>query len=80
MEQWLAFAIHHHHDYSFNMKEIPNKTFLSNFKKRYEGEFLKLQTNSYDSNYSLTEAEPYEESGVSTMAHSQATTVHSEKK
>lgn len=44
IEQWLAKAIHQNLDFSFSVKQIPSPDFVQTFRKKYECEFLRLET------------------------------------
>lgn len=51
VEQWLVKAIHENTDFSFSIKKIPSDNFEYEFRKKYEIEFLKVQSlepTSYD--------------------------------
>mmetsp|Transcript_5434 Transcript_5434/g.8415 ORF Transcript_5434/g.8415 Transcript_5434/m.8415 type:complete len:171 (-) Transcript_5434:595-1107(-) len=76
IEKWLAMAIHNKYDFSFNLKDIPNKNFLASFRKRYEAEFLRLENEdrgfNYDAYPSYAET-PFEiEDGKETMPSTHA--------
>jgi hypothetical protein len=42
VEQWLVQAIHEKTEFSFCLKDIPSASFESNFRRKYEIEFMKL--------------------------------------
>ena len=44
VEQWLVKAIHENTDFSFSIKKIPSDNFEYEFRKKYEIEFLKVQS------------------------------------
>jgi hypothetical protein len=44
VEQWLVQAIHDRTDFSFCLKDIPSADFESNFRRKYEIEFMKLES------------------------------------
>lgn len=44
VEQWLVKAIHENCDFSLSVKQIPSASFVKNFKKKYEIEFLRNES------------------------------------
>jgi ribulose bisphosphate carboxylase small subunit len=58
-------------DFSFSLKQIPSPDFVQNFRKKYESEFMRLET--LDPNYSNHASErivagvAHQSSGVSSV-------------
>jgi len=44
VEQWLVKAIHENYDFSLSVKHIPSPNFVDIFRKKYEIEFMRLET------------------------------------
>lgn len=44
VEQWLVKAIHENLDFSLSVKQIPSIYFVTNFRIKYEMEFLRLES------------------------------------
>lgn len=71
VEQWLAKAIHLNLDFSFSLKQIPSPDFVKNFRKKYESEFMRLETldpvHSTVNNDRIQDNRAHQSSGVSSV-------------
>jgi len=48
VESWLVKAIHEKIDFSLSLKNIPSETFMKTFRKKYEIEFMRLESESFN--------------------------------
>lgn len=44
VEQWLVKAIHENLDFSLSLKQIPSETFVQDFRRKYELEFMRVES------------------------------------
>lgn len=44
VELWLVQAIHEKTDFSFSLRDIPSVDFEANFRRKYEVEFMRIET------------------------------------